>query len=256
MAKKRKKDKEKEEEYEFTPPEFDEKEFLKKELRDIRTGLITVVFAIVLGIAAGAVSMIGNNLVIVAFFIGIAGIAILKQFYAFLGIDTSDFKKKNWAGNIATLFFTFLAVWILTINMPFTDHADPTIEEVIVWVNDGTKNLSLQYEYISDSVGWGWVSSDPTNYTEDNLIRSSASYTVNITARVVDNGKLSTVTINVMSGTTTPELNMVNEGKHRFGYSVKGDALGTELTFQINAADSVGNSAIFKPSKAIVVLAP
>src|SRR4030066_885510 len=139
MAKKRKKDKAEVEEYEFTPPEFNEKEFLKKELTDIKVGLITVIFAIALGVVAAIVTLLNDELVIIAFFVGIAGIATLKQFYAIVRVDTTEFKKKNWAGNIASYFFTFLAIWVLLINVPFTDHASPDIENVIVWVDEGQR---------------------------------------------------------------------------------------------------------------------
>ena len=64
MAKKRKKDKQEAEEYEFTPPEFNEKEFLKKELTDLKVGLITVVFAIALGVAAAAITLANDDLLL------------------------------------------------------------------------------------------------------------------------------------------------------------------------------------------------
>lgn len=255
MAKKRKKDKEDAEEYEFMPPEFDEKEFLKKELTDIRVGLITVVFAIVLGVIAALISIANDELVIVAFFVGIAGIAVLKQFYAIVKIDTSEFKKKNWAGNIATLFFTFLAIWVLLLNMPFSDHASPVVENVIVWVNDGTKTVGIEYKFVESTGVYDWVSMDPDNYTADNVVHASASYTINITARVTDNGKLSTVMISGISQ-SIPVTSMTSEGSHRFGYSVPGDSLGSALTFYIAAADSEGNSSTFHPVRSITVLSP
>jgi hypothetical protein len=255
MAKKRKKDKAEVEEYEFTPPEFNEKEFLKKELTDIRVGLLTVVFAIAMGVIAGVVSMLNGDLVIVAFFIGIAGIATLKQFYAILRIDTSEFKKKNWAGNIASYFFTFLAIWVLLLNMPFTDHANPDIEDVIVWVNDGTKIMGIEYKFVETSGNDDWVSMDPTNYTVDNVIHASASYTVNISARVTDNGKLSSVMISGISQ-AIPVTAMTSEEGHRFGFTISGNSLGSSLTFYLAATDSEGNSATFHPARSIVVLSP
>ena len=256
MAKKRKKDKAEVEEYEFTPPEFNEKEFLKKELTDIKVGLITVIFAIALGVVAAIVTLLNDELVIIAFFVGIAGIATLKQFYAIVRVDTSEFKKKNWAGNIASFFFTFLAIWVLLINVPFTDHASPDIENVIVWVDDGTRIVGIEYKYIETSGNYGWVSLDPTNFTDVNhIIHAIESYTVNITAKVTDNGKLATVKI---SGVTSeiPVANMTGDDDHRFEYVVSGDALGSSLTFYIAATDSKGNSATFHPETSITVLSP
>ncbi len=249
MAKKRKKDKKEAEEYEFTPPEFNEKEFLKKELTDIKVGLITVVFAIVLGVVAAAVTLANDDLVIIAFFVGIAGIATLKQFYEIVKVDTTEFKKKNWAGNIATLFFTFLAIWVLLINVPFTDHASPDIEEITVWVSsDGVVIYGLQYKL--DGGAYKWVSTDPTNYSVG--IPAAPSYSINITAKVTDNGKLSTVTIQGVSQNiqVTP---MTDEGGHRFGFAVQTSDLDDYLLFAIVATDSKGNSAIGGPEISIPV---
>ncbi|MCA1813107.1 MAG: hypothetical protein LC624_04035 [Halobacteriales archaeon] len=35
------------------------------------------------------------------------------------GVPVGGWDKKSWAGNIAILFFTFLAAWILFQNPPF-----------------------------------------------------------------------------------------------------------------------------------------
>jgi hypothetical protein len=255
MAKKRKKEKVEEEEYEFRPPEFKEEEFLKKELKDIRTGIITVIFAISVGVVAGIITRLNGDLVIVAFFVGIAGVAVLKQFYAIVGVDTSEFKKKNWLGNSASFFFTFLAIWVLLMNVPFTDRASPDIQNVVVWVNDGTKVMGLEYTYIETTGMDGWVSMDPTNYSVNSAIHANAGYTVNITARVSDNGKLSTVSISQISQAFTPTP-MTDEGENRFGYSIRGDQLGTSLNFYISATDSEGNSATFHPETSIPVVSP
>ena len=250
MAKKRKKDKQEAEEYEFTPPEFNEKEFLKKELTDLKVGLITVVFAIALGVAAAAITLANDDLVIVAFFVGIAGIATLKQFYAIIGIDTSEFKKKNWAGNIASFFFTFLAIWVLLMNVPFTDHASPDVEEVIVWVTDGTHTYGIRYDYVASTGVYEWVSTDPTNYSA--TIPSAGAYTVNITAKVTDNGKLSKVEISGVSSTVLVSQ-MVDLGEHRFGFSVLASQLDSSLNFYIVATDAEGNSVTMHPDNSIPV---
>ena len=137
MAKKRKKDKKPEEDYEFKPPEFNEREFLVKELRDTRAAIITVGVAILFGVAAGAVTALSHSIVGLAFIIGIAGMFLLKFIYKLIGVDISGFTKKNWAGTVATYFFTFLAIWVLLLNTPFLDLTDPGIDKAIVWVKDG-----------------------------------------------------------------------------------------------------------------------
>lgn len=249
MAKKRKKDKEEKEEYEFAPPDFDEREFLLKELRDTKTVLYTVGYASLFGIAAGLISNYNEGLVLTGLALVLGGLLSLKYFYPLMKIDISDFQKKNWAGNIAWFFFTFLAVWVLTFNYPFADHANPSINDVTVWVDSGTNVTALDYKYVDSVGGYVWVArwgGDP-----DATIYASSSYTINITAIVADNAELTTVRISVNGGEL---VHMTAEGDHRFGYSLTGDQLASgSLTFTMTAWDEAGHEAVFTPASAIKV---
>jgi hypothetical protein len=251
MAKKRKKGKPEPEDYEFRPPDFDEKEFLQKEIRDSRTALTTIIYAICFGIVAGLISMMGANLAPVAFLVGIAGIVTLKYFYSIVKVDTSELKKRNWAGNIGTYFFTFLAIWVLMLNMPFSDHAPPSVDKVIVWVDDGTNVYGKEYRLSEASGTYLWAA---LNATHDPVIHANSSYRINITAKVTDNGELRSVEIAV--GSVASGYNaMVSEGKLRYGYQVTGDALNAtdDLMFFISARDESGNSVLFNPAMALPV---
>ncbi len=249
MAKKRKKEKEEKEEYEFTPPDFNEREFLLKELRDTKTVLLTVGYAALFGVAAGLISNIDEGLVMVGLALVLGGLLSLKYFYPLMKIDASEFQKKNWAGNIAWFFFTFLAIWVLTFNYPFADHANPSIGDVAVWVDNGTNVTALDYEYVDSVGGYVWVG----RWGEDPgaTIYASSSYTVNITATVADNAELTTVRISVNGGELAY---MTAEGDHRFGYTLTGDQLSSgSLTFTISAWDEAGHEAVFTPASAIPV---
>ena len=251
MAKKRKKGKPEPEEYEFRPPDFNEKEFLKKELRDTRTALVTIAYAIVFGIVAGVISMMGSNLMAVAFLAGIAGIVTLGTFYKLAKVDTSGMKRRNWVGNVGTFFFTFLAIWVLMLNMPFADHARPTVDQVIVWVDDGTHVYGKEYKLNAASGAYEWTA---VNASHDPVIRANSSYRINITARVSDNGKLKSVEIavgSVAGGYTA----MISEGKSRYGYQVTGDTLSatSDLMFFISARDAADNSILFNPAGPLAV---
>lgn len=248
MAKKRKKDKAEKEEYEFRPPEFDEKEFLRKELRDTKTALLTIAYAGVFGIIAGAISIASPSLVGVAFVAGIAGIVSLRYVYPIMKVDTSTFQKKNWAGNIGSFFFTFLAVWVLLLNMPFSDHAEPTVDAVIVWVNNGSNVTGIEYKYVKAQGVYAWIPTD-ANYMLETMVRTT--YAINITAKVTDNGKLNSVKIQIGSQ-SSPSHVMVSEGEHRFGHSMSAaDAGSSSLIFYITAIDEVGNEVLFYPAKTI-----
>lgn len=253
MAKKRKKQKAKEEEYEFTPPEFDEREFLKKEIRDTKTTLITIGYGAVFGVVAALISMASNNLVGASFLLVFVGIYSLKHFYAFLRIKTDEFQKKNWAGSVAWFFLTFLAVWVLAFNFPFSDHANPKVEDVVVWVtNETTGNTTaIDYEYIPSQGSYGWV---PRYGSLDTLIHANAGYTVNVTARITDNGILSTAEISI--GTVAASYEPMSEdGVNRYGFEVSGEELSSEndLMFFIRAVDDHGNEFTFVPVQTVPV---
>lgn len=242
MAKKRKKGKEPEkEEYEFIPPEFDEEDFIRKELRDSKAVIVTVIYAILLGVLAGVVSVLNRSFVGLAFLIAIAGMVTLKPIYDFLKIDTKGFQKRNWAGNIGTFFFTFLAIWVLMMNTPFADFTNPRVSEVIVWVdnNDGSPVRGMSYTQGDGTYTW-----EQLNDTYPATIVLESNQTINITAKVADNGKLRTVEIAL--GVPTNYASMTKSSvDSRYEYSVS--VADIEREFFIRAVDSAGNSVNFQP---------
>ena len=253
MAKKRKKDKAEKEDYEFRPPDFDEKEFLLKELSDTKTMIWTVAYGILFGVAAGVLMLVSQNMLGVAFMIGIAGIVSLKYFYPLIKVDTKGFLKKNWLGNSAIFFFTFLAIWVLVLNVPISDHANPTIENVIIWVDDGVTVRGIEYKYIETAGRYGWM---PLNESDDisTMIRVSAGSIVNITAEVTDNGNLASVIITVSSNATI-DSQMTGEPDYRFGYKVNSDDLSDshDLLIKIVARDKAGNLTEWTPVATVPV---
>ncbi len=257
MAKKRKKDKPEEEEYEFEAPKFDEKEFLEKELRDTKTTLLTVVIGMAFGIAAGALAWVSTDLIGIGLIIAIAGIIALRYIYPVFRVNISEFTKKNWAGNVAWFFFTFLAVWLLMFNYPFADYADPTVKDVTIWVhNSATGNFTaIDYEYIESSGTSSWVWTPRWGEDLATMIRANASYTINITANVADNGKL--VTADISIGTMGDFVTMASEGDHMYGYEIAGTLLSasSDLMFYIHAVDKAGNEITFYPNSPIPVSA-
>ncbi len=252
MAKKRKKEKrQKEEEYEFKPPEFDEKEFLSKEIRDTKTVLMTVGYAALFGVIAAVLSNLSSKLIGVSFLLVFIGLYSLKYFYPLIKVKTEEFQKKNWAGNVAWFFLTFLAVWVLAFNYPLSDHADPDIEDIVVWVTDRDSGTVTAFEYYFDET-LGKYTWSPENAT---ITRSSGNLTINITAYVSDNGVLSTVEISVGSTAVTYEA-MDRERVNRYGFELtESDLSGmTELMFFIRAADERGNESTFAPAAKIPIV--
>lgn len=254
MAKKRRKsDKEPEEEYEFRPPEFDEKEFIEKELRDTRTVIFTVVYAIALGIVAGFLCITDRSLVGPAFLIALVGMFSLPWVYPMAKIDVKAFQKRNWLGNIGTFFFTFLAIWILLLNQPFGDFAKPTITNVTVWVEKPGNMTALDYKFSSTSGTYQWINRyGGSNTSVVSLIHADASYSLNLTAKVADNDGLKYAQISVNGG---GYQHMIFEGKNRWGFRINGTALSPSigLSFSIAAEDDSGNQQVFIPNLAIPV---
>ncbi len=117
--------KRKEEEEEFSLPEFNEEEFLRKEI----TGAKVMIVILLLAIIAATVSYLLTRagVVIVAFFAGLAVIFLLKYFLRFFNVDTSKFERKDWLGHGFTFFFAWLAIWVLVMNVPFADVTSPSL---------------------------------------------------------------------------------------------------------------------------------
>jgi hypothetical protein len=126
MAKKRRK----EEEEEFQLPEFNETEFLRKEITSAKMILLVALLAIVAAVISYFLTLAG--IAIVAFFAGLALVLLLKYIPEMFGVDTSKLERKDWFGYGSTYFFAWLAIWVLVMNVPFSDVTPPGL---FVYVN-------------------------------------------------------------------------------------------------------------------------
>ena len=118
MAKKKRRiEKVVEEEYEFTPPEFDEKEFILKDIYGSRVLFAVTILAIVIGLLASCISKVwswyGGLLLIIVVIVG------MKPFLKILKFDVGLLEQKSMLGNYVLFFLLSLGVWILLINPPF-----------------------------------------------------------------------------------------------------------------------------------------
>lgn len=123
MAKKRRRESgEPEDTYEFVPPEFDEKEFLLKELYGTKVLLVAMVLALIVGIVSaclyamfkgsGGLEMIGLLLI----FLVIIG---FKQLLVMIGFKAELVESRSLISNYLLFFFLSLGIWIIGINPPF-----------------------------------------------------------------------------------------------------------------------------------------
>lgn len=122
MAKKRRIiEKEAQEEYEFVPPEFDEEEFIRKDLYGTKVLLIVACFSIVIGVLCSCLQLsfsdkTGLWLGLLLLFLGIAAIKPLLRLIRF---DPELLERKSMVGNYILYLLLGLGIWILMINPPF-----------------------------------------------------------------------------------------------------------------------------------------
>lgn len=109
----------------FKFPEFDRTEWLEKEVRDSKAGLLAVGWAVLVGLASWQLAL-ATGLARYGLLFGLAAcFGIIKVLP--LAIDTSSFERKSWAGPVLTAVFAWLGVFILLSNPPFSDIAPPRV---------------------------------------------------------------------------------------------------------------------------------
>jgi len=123
MAKKRRiiEKKAQEEEYEFVPPEFDEEEFIRKDLYGTKILLIVACFSIVIGLLCSCLQKAfeggtGVGLGLALLFLGMFAI---KPFLKLIRIDPDLIERKSMVGNYIMHLLLGLGIWILMVNPPF-----------------------------------------------------------------------------------------------------------------------------------------
>jgi hypothetical protein len=228
MAKKRRKEEVEEEKYEFVPPDFDEKAFLRKDMLGTKALMITTLVAIVVGILA---YFLGNVYVLLGGAIIVFGAALLRWIYPIFKIQPKDVEKKMIAGNIVVLMVLSLGIWIMLMNSPFSDHSPPEITASSISFNDN----GVWKPYVSES--------ETTIHSGD---------LVNITVKARDNGRIASVTIEIhslsQSSGTYVDMNYTGSyGQYDYVRRFTTDPLNptqpTTYIFTIKVIDGVGNQA-------------
>jgi hypothetical protein len=172
------------EEAAFKPPEFDEEAFIHKEMVSFRTTVVLFFW----GILAAMMSWIiftpvgGEGR---GWFAGLAIMAgmgvLLKYVIPMTKTDISHWGRKEWVGTGLLYFFTWLAIFILLLNPPISDHAEPS---VVLYVSPalqqagGSVNLDL---FIADNdriKEWNFTLNGAagTVATENDLFRRTSGH--------------------------------------------------------------------------------
>jgi hypothetical protein len=228
MAQKKKKEpqkvqEKKEEKFEWTPPDFDEREFLTKDMKGTRVLLITALFSTIAGIVAFLLTGTSWYLGVVVI-IGI--IVSLRYIYPLFKIDVKAIEKKAWAGNIAMFFLLSLGIWIVLMNPPFSDHTEPTLVD--------------NHILIQDEIG-NWTIAGNLN-TE---IHSGQSIIFQVNAS--DIGGIDSVEISIYKqGSTGSFVGMNNTSDSQYEYDASYTTDGSDPTvyyYIIKATDKFGNNS-------------
>lgn len=190
MAKRKKREEEEEEEEAFEFPEFDEEEYMKKQISKGKAAIITVAIAPLFSLASMEVFKFTLDWTF-GFIVGIFGLIMLIPILGFIGIDTDKLGKKGYAMNWGMYFFTWLAVWIILINPPVNDFAEPTVNdfEVHVLMDGQWKPL------------------------EDVELNNTEEYDINVTAVVTDNVgiKHESISIELQGQGSTRKMNRTGD---------------------------------------------
>ena len=120
MAKKRRRTTEKAEEtYEFVPPEFDEKEFLLKDLYGTKVFMVVLLLAVIVGILASCIQKFANDFWWLGLLLIILAMISFKQLLSLLKFRAELVEQKTLIGNYIMFLFLSLGIWILLLNPPF-----------------------------------------------------------------------------------------------------------------------------------------
>jgi hypothetical protein len=208
----------------FKEPEFDEVEFMKTEMTSTKASIVAIIYAIPIAIVSFGLTVAG--LAALGFLVGILAIFMLRYIFDIVKVSTEGFEKKTWLMQGAITFFVWMLVWILLLNPPFSDVAEPTLSNPELWQQDSEGNWTKTALALSGS---GYQPGSPLPVDSVIKLKVNAS----------DNTRLSKVTVSVLTGGTPGEVLM--NGHMTYMYSYEYDTVlnqsNTVYTFRITAID-------------------
>ncbi|MDR0523391.1 MAG: hypothetical protein LBG62_03090 [Candidatus Methanoplasma sp.] len=120
MAKKKRQVKEEPpEEYEFKPSEFDEREFMLKDLYGTKVLLVVTAMAIAVGAIAAAIYNMSSGIWYAGMMISFATVILMKPVFLKLGFRVDLLDTKTMLGNYLLFLMLALGICIVGINAPF-----------------------------------------------------------------------------------------------------------------------------------------
>jgi hypothetical protein len=191
--------KRKEDEPEWTPPEFDEVGYMRKEIEGAKVAIVTIIWAFVGAVVAALLYDYVHP--VVGFLLGLATFGLLYFLLPILGLPIAEFKRRDWTSHGVIYFFSWIAFWIILLNPPFADHTPPTIVSIEVGSFTAQGNATLP------AAGVMWcVSASPGSTA---TISTGSNKTLIVLFRATDNVKVAHVNASVLVGSTTTYPNPI-----------------------------------------------
>ncbi|MEM3413868.1 MAG: hypothetical protein QW620_06755 [Thermoplasmata archaeon] len=210
----------------FKFPEFNEVEFVKKEMKDTKGALMVVLTGIVFAIFSFLLTLAQQPGI--GFLVGLAGMGSIKYILNVLKVDTSEYKIKNWLGHIGSYFFIWLAIWILLMNAPFSDFAKPTIKDVNVYAEISGNDTLCEIRYYGEEAKI--------------IVKNTSAVTrIIITAKITDNGALKSIRLVDKDGNEVTSYLQTNQSNVYEWKITNSFRAGDVVKLSITASDNAGN---------------
>ncbi|MFP4001328.1 MAG: hypothetical protein ACLFSM_01945 [Thermoplasmata archaeon] len=198
--------------------DFDREEYMHKEIDKGKSTLIAVGLAPFFAFVTMYVFTL-TEVWQISLVAGMLGLIFLKPIYDYLDIDLDKIGKKGWVKNGGVYFMTLLAVWVILMNPPISDFADPQIDDVAIEVNHQGE----------------WKSPDQIENITEN-----APYEIRVVANVTDNDEVdpSSVMIKFEGGDWE---NMNKTEDYIYEYRPEGEFETGTYNIKIKVEDVNGN---------------
>ena len=236
MAKKRRQKIEKKDEFDLKLPEFDEHQYISLELRKIKVSVIAFIFAIIMVIVTYQLYLVTYPDARAPVILGILGVLAIPIISRYIKIEIDDFDWKNWFGAGAVYVLTWLAVFILVCNPPFSDFIEPEIDDV-----------KFTYQQAGNNTWRSWD-------TDPGLIRPTltAPVNINVSAKISDNSAVDKDSVDLIIKGSKNSTTYIKNMEHLEGnfYRVvfeNSDQLSSNnnpYTYSIEAKDVHGHKKV------------
>ncbi|MBP6021018.1 MAG: hypothetical protein KA502_00295 [Candidatus Methanomethylophilaceae archaeon] len=107
------------EEYEFVPEDFDEREFIYKDIYGTKVLLVIAILAVIVGAIGAVICNYSNSLWLLATAISFLTVFAMKKILKLMGFRADLLDSKTMYGNYFVFLCLALGVCVVCMNAPF-----------------------------------------------------------------------------------------------------------------------------------------